>query len=76
MDIGARAEIYAQLRSMAATGLTVVFFSTDFEEVLELADRVITVFRGEMVNDRMIEHCSMTTILMDILHGHGEEKIA
>lgn len=76
VDVGARAEIYAQLRSMAATGLTVIFFSTDFEEVLELADRVITVFRGETVNDRVIEHCSMTSILMDILHGRGEEKIA
>lgn len=76
VDIGARAEIYAQLRSMAATGLTVIFFSTDFEEVLELADRVITVFRGEPVNDQTIDQCSMTTILMDILHGHGEEKIA
>lgn len=76
VDIGARAEIYAQLRSMATTGLTVIFFSTDFEEVLELADRVITVFRGEPVNDQAIDQCSMTTILMDILHGHGEEKIA
>jgi ABC-type sugar transport system ATPase subunit len=76
VDIGARAEIYTQLRSMAATGLTVIFFSTDFEEVLELADRVITVFRGDLINDRAIEQCSMTSILMDILHGHGEEKIA
>lgn len=76
VDIGARAEIYSQLRSMSARGLTVVFFSTDFEEVLELADRVITVFRGEIVNDRSIEQCSMTTILMDILHGHGEVHVA
>ncbi|MDR6711094.1 ABC-type sugar transport system ATPase subunit [Pseudomonas hunanensis] len=76
VDIGARAEIYVQLRSMAASGLTVIFFSTDFEEVLELADRVITVFRGKPVNDQAIDQCSMTTILMDILHGHGEEKIA
>ncbi|WP_447588049.1 sugar ABC transporter ATP-binding protein [Aquipseudomonas campi] len=72
VDIGARAEIYEQLRAMAAEGLTIAFFSTDFEEVLELADRVVTIFRGSVVNDRGIADVSMESILNDIIHGHDE----
>ncbi|MBF8644025.1 sugar ABC transporter ATP-binding protein [Pseudomonas pudica] len=69
VDIGARAEIYDQLRHMAREGLTIVFFSTDFEEVLELADRVVTVFKGSVVSDRSVVNVSMSSILNDIIHG-------
>jgi len=74
VDIGARAEIYEQLREMAGHGLTIIFFSTDFEEVLELADRVVTIFRGQVINDRGVADVSMSSILNDIIHG--PEKIA
>ena len=46
VDIGARTEIYRQLQELAKTGMVVVFFTTDIEEVHELADRVVTIFRG------------------------------
>jgi ABC-type sugar transport system ATPase subunit len=69
VDIGARAEIYKRLRAMAAEGLAVVFFSTDLEEVLELADRVVTVFRGAVVGDHAIEAAGMDGILGDITRG-------
>ena len=41
VDIGARAEIYSTLRKMADDGLAIVFYSTDLEEILELADTVL-----------------------------------
>lgn len=69
VDIGARTEIYGQLRAIAETGVTILFFTTDIEEVLEFADRVITVFRGARVSDRPAQDLGMNDILTDIVHG-------
>jgi ABC-type sugar transport system ATPase subunit len=69
VDIGARSEIYKQLRELAAAGIVVLFFTTDIEEVQQLADRVVAIFRGSIVSDRPIGQARMDEVLSDILHG-------
>ena len=46
LDIGATAAIHGRLRSAAAAGAAVLFYSADLDEVLYLADRVIVLTRG------------------------------
>ncbi len=51
VDIGARAEIHARLhdlagRDLADSGLAVLFVSSEMEEVLTLADRVLVMHEG------------------------------
>jgi ABC-type uncharacterized transport system ATPase subunit len=46
LDISAAAAIHLRLRSAAAAGAAVLFYSADLDEVLHLADRVIVVTRG------------------------------
>jgi simple sugar transport system ATP-binding protein len=46
LDIVAGAAIHARLRSAAAAGAAVLFYSSDLDEVLALAGRVIVVTRG------------------------------
>lgn len=46
LDIGAAAAIHLRLRSAAAAGAAVLFHSADLDEVLHLADRVIVLTRG------------------------------
>ncbi len=46
LDISAAAAIHLRLRSAAAAGVAVLFYSADLDEVLHLADRVIVVTRG------------------------------
>ncbi|MBK1787177.1 sugar ABC transporter ATP-binding protein [Prauserella cavernicola] len=69
VDIGARAEIYAALRDLAATGVVVVVYSSDIVEIRELADRVLTLFRGCQVGDHRVDDTDDARILADILHG-------
>lgn len=76
VDIGARSEIYATLRRMVEQGLAVVFYSTDLEEILELADRVMTVFRGRPVRCVPRSDTTGDDILHDILSGRPEQKAA
>jgi ribose transport system ATP-binding protein/rhamnose transport system ATP-binding protein len=46
VDIGTRSSIYALLRRIAADGVAMVVVSSDFEEVLGIADRIIVMSDG------------------------------
>ena len=48
LDIGATAFVHDQLRGAAARGAAVVVHSSDVDEVLALATRVLVVFHGEV----------------------------
>ena len=48
LDFRATEEIYARLRESAAKGCAVVIWSGDLDEVMELSDRIVVVYRGEM----------------------------
>jgi len=48
VDIGAKSEIYAQLRALAATGVGIVLISSDLLEVLGLSDRVLVLRQGRL----------------------------
>jgi simple sugar transport system ATP-binding protein len=46
LDISAAAAIHLRLKSAAAAGAAILFYSADLDEVLHLADRVIVLTRG------------------------------
>jgi ABC-type sugar transport system ATPase subunit len=72
VDIGARSEIYARLRSLADRGMTVIFASSDLPEVLGLSDTVITMYRGSVVGT--YSACALTEqqLMVDVTHGPSE----
>jgi ribose transport system ATP-binding protein len=49
VDVGARAEIYALIRDLAAAGNAVVVVSSEIEEVLGLADVVLVIADGRVL---------------------------
>lgn len=52
VDVGTKAEIYKTLRDLAhREGLAVWFISSEMEEILELADRILVVRHGQIVRD-------------------------
>ncbi len=48
IDVAARADIHALLRRLADNGTGILFASSDMEELLALADRVIVLHEGRM----------------------------
>jgi general nucleoside transport system ATP-binding protein len=44
--VSATAAIHNRLRSAAAAGSAILFYSSDLDEVLHLAERVVIVVRG------------------------------
>ena len=51
VDVGARSEIYVLIRELADSGVAVVVVSSEVEEVLGLADRVLVVAAGRVLHD-------------------------
>jgi erythritol transport system ATP-binding protein len=48
VDVGAKAEIYEILRSLAAKGLSILFTSSEIEETQALADRALVLCQGRI----------------------------
>jgi ABC-type sugar transport system ATPase subunit len=46
IDVGAKAEIFNVILELANRGMAIVFVSSEFEEVVEVADRVLVLGRG------------------------------
>ncbi|KQV37033.1 sugar ABC transporter ATP-binding protein [Rhizobium sp. Root1204] len=52
IDVGAKADILELVRSLAATGVAVVIVSSEFEEILAVAHRVLVLRDGRLVAEK------------------------
>lgn len=64
VDVGARREIYSLLFKLAEQGMAILFVSSELEEVIGVADRVLVMsdgeIRGELSRDSLSEHAIMS----------------
>ncbi len=68
VDVQGRAEIHRLIRAAAAAGNTVLFVSTELDELLDLADVVVTMFKGGIVAKLEAEKTSRSRILAEMTH--------
>ncbi len=75
VDVGARSEIYALVRTLADRGVAVVVVSSEIPEVLGLADRVLVIADGAVVTeqpaDALDEHRVLDLIMEGSAHHAG-----
>ena len=69
VDVGARSEIYQLIRSLADRGVAVVVVSSEIEEVLGLADRVLVVREGEVVHESAATAIDEARVLDLVMEG-------
>ena len=75
VDIGAIEFIHGRLRAMRDAGGTILLVSSELDEVLALADRVLVMDRGRVVGEMPIEQCSEAE-LGRLMGGAGLAKAA
>jgi ribose transport system ATP-binding protein/rhamnose transport system ATP-binding protein len=68
IDVGARAEIYRLMRELCDLGYALIMTSSDLEEVVGIADIVVTMYRGRAVARYDRARVAMSSILADITH--------
>ena len=51
VDIGTRSSIYAILRDISERGVAVVLISSDFEELIGVAERIVVISDGVSIAD-------------------------
>ncbi len=73
VDVGGRAEIHKLVREAARRGTAVVFSSTEFDEVLDLADVVVTLFHGRIVSVVPRAEASASAILAEMTTSQREQ---
>ncbi len=69
VDVGARTELYTVIRRLADTGVAVVVVSSEVEEVLGLADRVLVVREGVVVHDAAAITLDESQVLDLVMRG-------
>jgi ribose transport system ATP-binding protein len=51
IDVGTKQEIYELMRKLADEGAAILFYSTDYEELLGMCERVLILYRGAIVRE-------------------------
>ncbi|MFI5929275.1 sugar ABC transporter ATP-binding protein [Micromonospora sp. NPDC051543] len=69
VDVGARAELYQVIRSLAAQGVGVLLVSSEVPEVLGLADRVLVMREGRVVREAAAGELDENTVLDLVMAG-------
>ena len=82
VDVGVKADIYAQLSDLAAKGLGVLIYSSDEDELSLVSDRVLVLGKGRVVAEFTSENISRDVIVeamvgySDVERQLGPEPIA
>lgn len=75
VDVGARADIYKQLESMAGQGLAILMVSSDMDEVLSVSHRILTVYKGQLTAEFSRAEATREKLLNAAAGGEGHSII-
>jgi ribose transport system ATP-binding protein len=72
IDVGTKQELYQLMRKLADAGAAILFYSTDYDELIGCCDRVLVLYDGavkrELVGAEITEHA----LIASALNIHGE----
>jgi ribose transport system ATP-binding protein len=51
IDVGTKQEMYRLMRELAQSGIAILFYSTDYEELIGMCDRVVVCYGGKLIRE-------------------------
>jgi ABC-type sugar transport system ATPase subunit len=63
VDIGAKAELHALLRDLAADGMAILMISSDMPEVLAVSDRILVMHQGSLAGELSAENATQEAVM-------------
>jgi ribose transport system ATP-binding protein len=73
IDVGAKAEIYRLMASLADEGVTILMISSDMEEILGMSDRVLVMHERRITGELERSELSQERVAR-FMTGHVEDK--
>jgi ABC-type sugar transport system ATPase subunit len=71
IDVGAKAEIYALIRRLAAQGTAILLASSEMPEILGLCDRVLVLSEGRLTAEMTRAEATSERILTAATKQHA-----
>jgi ribose transport system ATP-binding protein len=68
IDVGTKQEIYKLLRNLAAEGRTIIFYSTDYAELIGCCDKVLILYGGRINRELKGEECTEHNLVAGALN--------
>ena len=69
IDVGAKGEIEKLIQKLAADGLSVIYISSEFEELVRGCDRILVLYEGHVVEELTGDAISSENISSAIAAG-------
>ncbi len=71
IDVGTKQEIYRLMRQLADEGAAILFYTTDYDELVGMCDRVLILYRGRMIQEFKGEQITEYNIVATSLNLAG-----
>lgn len=68
IDVATKQEIYQLLRDLADAGTSILFYTTDYDELIGSCDRVLILYQGKIVSELKGENITETNIISNALN--------
>ncbi|MFN0194416.1 MAG: sugar ABC transporter ATP-binding protein [Aestuariivirga sp.] len=68
IDVGTKQDFYKLMRNLAAEGRTIVFYSTDYAELIGCCDRVLILYGGRITRELKGEECTEHNLVASALN--------
>ncbi len=75
VDVGAKAEVYRLIRSLASEGMATLLISSDLPEVLALSDRILVMREGRLAGELSRSEATEEKILAFALPDGGDSRM-
>ncbi len=68
IDVGTKQELYRLMRELADQGAAILFYSTDYDELIGCCDRVAIMYDGRIVRELAGDELTETNIVESALN--------
>src|SRR5690348_16346726 len=76
IDVGTKQEIYQLLRRLADEGAAIVFYSTDYDELIGCCDRVLVLYDGAIKRTLVGSEITERALVASALNIAGDQASA
>jgi simple sugar transport system ATP-binding protein len=63
IDIGAKEDVFSLIASLAAEEKGILYFSSEFSELLSIADRILILYDGEVIAERNSDELTLEELM-------------